>query len=118
MRVYALVVEMPEELEMMVAPSDCPENSVLKLILDMQSRYTFGVNTQMSHRIMKLLFPKESERDFAYNEIAKSGHDAIRMFHPCSVPDDSFTDKAQERYKKENLKAVKKAKKKIARKMK
>ena len=117
MRVYALVIEIPTELETFVEPEDIDKNSALKLILEMQSRYTFGISTQVTDKILKLMFPKEAERDFAYNELMNNGHDAIRMFHPCAVPDDSFTDEAQKRYRRDAEKDLKKTARKIARKM-
>lgn len=101
---YTIVTEMPQEIKEMVPLEDMTDKSLMRVLEEMQNRYTMGFNFNVAESLIFILFQKESERDFAYNEIRNCGFDALRMETVIQTESECWTEEGQEKLREENEK--------------
>lgn len=110
---YVIVAEMPKEIKALVPLEEMSDKSLMRVLEEMQSRYTMGFNFSVPESLVFILFQKESERDFAYNELRNCGFDALRMESTIQTESEHWTEEGQAKLKEANEKWLKKTEKRI-----
>lgn len=103
---YGLMIEMPLEADTMDI-EHMPKDSAFKLIIDMQKRYRLGIYPDADNNLFYILFPKESERDFAYNELMNHKIDAIRLNRVFSTDEEDWDAERQKQIREQMAQAEK-----------